>query len=112
VADQVLTIEFEGVSEAEASRYANELRDDLLDSAPDLHIRRQAIDPNSQDFGSTLILLLAAPAVVTVAKGIKVWLERRNVASLTIKTEKGEIIVKNLTSEKAAILTELMSTRF
>jgi hypothetical protein len=111
VAEQAFIIEFEGVSQADANRYANELRDELLDSVPELRIQQRAADPNSQDFGSTLILILGAPAVVAVAKGVRAWLERRNIASLTVKTPKGEIIARGLTSKDAALLADRLRTR-
>jgi hypothetical protein len=62
------TIEFEGVALADANRYADDLRDILLDASPDVRVMVKRDDPSSMDFGGTLILMLGTSAVVAIAK--------------------------------------------
>jgi hypothetical protein len=50
------------------------------------------------DFGSTLAIALSGPAVVAVAKGIAIWLERYRGVELRVETTDGKIIAKNITS--------------
>lgn len=97
-------ITFDDVSAAEANRYAQELRNALLDSSPDIKVDRKREDAYTQDFGATLILVLGTPAAIAVAKAIGDWLKLRNSASLTIKNSKGQATAKNITSRDAAEL--------
>ena len=61
--EQTYIITFDTVSAAEANHYAEELRQALLDASPDVEVHRRRDDPHTQDFGSTLVLLLGTPAV-------------------------------------------------
>jgi hypothetical protein len=99
-------ITFEGVSLADANRYAEELRNALLDASSDITVQRRREDPRTLDPGSTLVLLLGTPAVVTVAKAIGDWLKLRVSASLTIETPEKRIVVQNITSKNATQLAE------
>lgn len=99
-------ITFEGVSLADANRYVEELRNTLLDATPDITIERRRENPRTQDPGATLVLLLGAPAVVTVAKAIGDWLKLRASAPLTIETPEERVVVEHITSKNAAQLAE------
>lgn len=103
---QSYIITFDDVSPADANRYADELRNALLDTTPDITVQRRRDDPRTQDFGATLVLVLGTPAVVTVAKTIADWLKLRASASLTIETPEKRIVVQNITSKNAAQLAE------
>jgi hypothetical protein len=110
-------IEFTVLSEAEANRYAAELRDALRDASKEMQVEIKRTDPTAQDFGATLVLVLGTPAVVAAAKPAVVaaantigdWLKRRHSASINIKTEKGHFVGKNLTSKDAASLVEMFN---
>ncbi len=104
---QEYLITFEGISVAEANRYANELRNALLDATPDIEVRQKRSDDRTQDFGATLVLILGAPAVVVVAKALGDWLKLRNSAKITIKKD-GQVVAENLTSNDALKLAELL----
>ncbi len=104
---QTYIIRFEGVSYAEANRYAEELRFNLLDASADISVQRQRSDPQTQDFGSTLVLVLGTPAIVAAATAVGNWLLLRSKASLTIETADKKLIAKNLSSKDAARLSEL-----
>jgi len=108
VDQQTYIINFDKVSNADANRYASELRDILLDAAPDVEVNRRRNDPDTQDFGATLVLVLGAPAVVAIAKAMGDWLTLRRQTGITIKTVNGEIVGTNLTSKDALKLAELL----
>lgn len=57
MSEQTYLLSFTGVSVAEANRYAEELRDDLLDSSAGVVVQRQRENPLAQDFGASLVLL-------------------------------------------------------
>lgn len=103
---QTYTITFDSVSAADANRYASELRNILLDATPDIEVERKREDPRTQDFGATLLLILATPAVPALIKAIEDWLALRHKIGITIKTAEGEVIVTNLTSKDAMRLAE------
>ncbi len=61
---QTSIITFDDVSAADANRYAEELRQVLLEASPDVEVHRRRDDSHPQDFGATLVLLLGTPAAV------------------------------------------------
>lgn len=101
-------INFNGVSDAEANIYAEELRNVLLDASSDIEVERRRSDPFTQDFGATLVLVLGTPAIVTITKALGDWLTRCSSAEITIKTDNGEIIGKNIKSKDIIRITELL----
>lgn len=105
---QTYIVTFEGVSPADAQRYAEELQNALLDATPDITVQRRRDNPLTQDFGATLILILGAPAVVALVKAVGDWLARRKSASLTWKTADGELVVQGITSKNAAELAHFL----
>lgn len=98
---QPLIIRFDDVSVAEANRFANELRDIILDATDEIEMRFGQVELNSQDFGGTLVLVLGTPAVIAVAQGIRTWLQRRDTAKVTITTVNGEVRAEGLSSRDA-----------
>jgi hypothetical protein len=107
---QTYIVTFDNVSAADANRYADELRNALLDATPDISVQRKREDPRTQDFGATLILVLGTPAVIALVKAIGNWLSLRHQVGITIKTAEGEIVGTNLTSTDAMKLAELFHT--
>ena len=67
---QTYIVTFEGVSPSDANRYAEELRNALLDATADIAVQRKRESPQTQDFGSTLILILGTPAVGAVVTAV------------------------------------------
>ena len=108
---QTYIVTFEGVPLADAHRYAEELRNALLDATPDLTVQRRRENPLTQDFGATLVLTLGTPAVVAVVTAVGNWLKLRNSASLTWKTADGHMIVQNITSKNATELAQLLLSK-
>ena|SRR2546421_12454716 len=108
VDQQSYIINFDGISDAEANLYAEELRDLLLDASSDVEVERKRDNPFTQDFGATLVLVFGTPAVAIIAKALGDWLTLRRRAGITIKTANGEVIGTNLTSKDIIKLTELL----
>jgi hypothetical protein len=105
--EQTYIITFDTASAADANRYAEELRQALLDASPDVEVRRKRDDPHAQDFGGTLVLVLGTPAAVAVVTAMSNWLARRYQASITIKKADEQIVVQNITSKRADELARL-----
>lgn len=109
--EQGYIIRFEDASAAEASAYADELRDRLLDEMEDIQAEIRREDPNKQDFGAVLEIVLNSKAVVAMAGAVGVWLKLRHSASITIQTKDGKTVIKNLNQKDAAQLSEKLLTR-
>jgi len=74
VDQQTYIITFDNVSDADANRYASELRNILLDISSDIEVHRRRNDPSTQDFGTVLILILGTSSVTAIATAIGDWL--------------------------------------
>ncbi len=103
---QTCIISFGKVSEAERGVCAAELRDMLLDADGSLKVDTRRADPNRQDPGGILEIVLNASAVVGLVTTLGVWLKMRRSASITIKTPDGKVIAKNITAKDAADLAD------
>jgi hypothetical protein len=101
-----LTLSFEGADVAEANRFAAELAERLRDADAPIDVRQTRADPNAQDFGATLVLVLATPAVIALAKGVSAWLAMRPNAKITVKGRDGTVIASGLTSSDARTVIE------
>jgi len=101
-------IRFQDLSVAEAGVQAARLRQEILDSSPDVRVELEKEDPNAQDFGSTLILVLGAPAIVAIAKGIANYLGRAR-GRIIIERD-GRIIAEGISGEDAARIVEALSS--
>ncbi len=99
-------IRFEDASAAEASAYADELRHRLLDESEDIQAEIRREDPNKQDFGAILEIVLGSSAVVSMVGALKIWLKKRNTATISIQTQDGKMIAKNLNEKDVAKLAE------
>lgn len=113
---QKYIIRFDEISEADANRYAVELRNMILDASPDVEVERRRDNPDTLDFGSTLVLILGAPAATAVTSAIALaignWLLRHR-GDLTIERENGKITKisgTNLpTDQQLKIINEILS---
>ena len=102
--EQTMVVKFENCSVADANRWAEDLRRELLDRVPDVQVDRKRDNPAAQDFGASLVLILGAPAVVVLAKALKTWLARNNAASIRLETTDGVLVANNLESKDAAAI--------
>ncbi len=75
-----LMLTFETETAAQANQYAADLAQHLKAAAPAVDARQRRTDPNAQDFGASIVLILGAPAVVALAKGIADWLRMSQTA--------------------------------
>lgn len=103
---QEIKIRFEELTVAEGGQRAEELRNDLLDIGAidnkDVQVAKD--DPQTQDFGATLVLMLGAPAAVVLAKGIKDYLERRG-GTISIESD-GKVVAKGVRGSDVARIVE------
>jgi membrane-associated two-gene conflict system component 1 (EACC1) len=106
-----LTLSFEGADVADANRFAAELAERLRDADAPIDVRETRADPSAQDFGATLVLVLASPAVVALAKGVSAWLAMRPNAKITLKGKDGTVIASGLTSADARAVIEQRLSR-
>jgi hypothetical protein len=110
--EKVFLIEFEGVSIADANRYAKELEPLLRQATNQANVKTGQKDKNSQDFGATLIIgVLSAPAIIKLSEKLGDWLPKRN-AKITIKRKDGEVVAENIKSKDAAMLANKWLEKF
>jgi len=100
-----ILLSFDNVPVAEANRLASDLQDYLV-SKVDTQIEITKDKNNTMDFGATLAILLGTGSAVSIAKGIAYWIKKRSEVSITIKTDKGEVIATNLTSKDIPTVLE------
>jgi hypothetical protein len=106
------TIRFDGLDEAaDAGRAAESLRRSLRDVDPTIQATRVRSSAEAMDFGTMLAVVLAAPAIVELAKGITNWLARTPSSRLTVIGPDGSTIVENISARDAADLAEKLQAR-
>jgi len=96
---------FENESSVEAGKKAQQLRDAILNSSPDVTAEIVKDDQSTQDLGTTIVLILGSSSVIAVAKGIANYLSRDR-ASITIETKDGKVVGTNISGEDAARMVE------
>jgi hypothetical protein len=110
-----LQIDFNNMSNAEASKQAQDLQDYMTRNAnklagpDDARLKEAKItkqDTNTQDFGATVVLILGSGAVTAIAQGIANYLSKRKQVSVRIKTAKGEVEAKNFSSKDTVEVIE------
>jgi hypothetical protein len=104
-------IRFDGLEAADAGRAAESLRRSLLEVDPTIKAKRVRTDPEAMDFGVTLSIVLAAPAIIELAKGISNWLNRTHSSKLTVIASDGTVILENVSAREAADLAEKLQAR-
>jgi hypothetical protein len=107
--NEKFVIRFEEISLAEAGIKASRLREDLLDIGLEIDVQLEKADPSTQDFGTVLVLVLGAPAIVAVATGIGKYISREH-ATISIEAD-GKIIARGLRGQDAARIAEVMSKK-
>jgi len=90
-------ISFAAVDAAESQDMANDLADFLAAEVPSVEARRERADPRAQDFGATLALVLGTTAVTALARGIGVWLARRQDAKVQLRRMTPDGTVREIT---------------
>lgn len=95
-----------GVPDDEAQILTEELKEVLLDAHEEVRVERKREDPEAQDFGALLSIVLAAPAAVAVAKGIANWLMRHRGVTIRVETKDGILVADHLTTASALELVK------
>jgi len=105
--EQTYFIKFDNASAADGNFFASELRNVLLDAAPNVEVDQIREETQTQDFGSIIIAIFGTSSVTAIAKALGDWLRLRNSASITIQDANKKVIAKNISSKDAARLSEL-----
>jgi hypothetical protein len=101
------TIHFDGASSEAANKYAAELQRELEQASPDVRVEQRKDDKTTQDFGTTLVLVLGSGgAALAVAKGIADWLRKRTGTTITITQENTKVTASGLGSKDAVRIVE------
>jgi hypothetical protein len=104
-------IRFDEMEPAEAGRAADSLRRSIQELDPTIEAKRIRANDETMDFGASLAVTLATPAVVALAKGISNWLARTHTSKLTVIGPDERIIVENISARDAADLAnKLLAT--
>jgi hypothetical protein len=105
-----ITIHFPDVSPDVGNLYAEDLRASLEESLEaGGRIERRRTHPASRDFGATLVLTLGTSAVIAIAQGIRSWLARNSGVSIDIDVGGRTIRARNLDSQGAKELAQLLA---
>ncbi len=88
-------------SEAEGGRAMQDLARVLEQAAPDVRSRVARVDADSQDLGTTLVLLAGTPAALALAKGIAGWLIKAGRPAIEITCGKTRVVIEKGLSEEA-----------
>lgn len=103
MSDNHITIEFPDVTPAKAGTLANSLKKDLS-GIPGVTAKLERTRRDAQDLGASLVLVLAAPAVVIAAKAIRDWVRRQGRTKLVIE---GNVITDVNSEDAEAIIRAL-----
>lgn len=109
MSEREFIVRFPGTTTVDANDYAEELRSNLLDAAPDIQAERHRDDNSTMDFGATLVLILGAPATIAAANAIKKWVSRNNQAKLELTTKDGTVLLKNVESKHVAEIVKALN---
>lgn len=106
-----LVITFPDASAAQGDQLAGSLAEALRDIDPNIEVARKRERPDTQDLGATLAVILAAPAVTELAKGIASWVARNSGARIEVRRN-GEIVLSadHLDSKDVPRIVAALST--
>ena len=89
-----MTIEFPDSATADATRLAEDLARHISATIDGVKAEVAPGSPDAMDFGATVAIVLGAPSVVYLAKGIADRIRRQGDPALVIKRGNDSIIVK------------------
>ena len=99
---------FPGVPKDEANRNSQDLVDALSRVYGVARAETQRDNPNAQDFGATVILILGTASATAVAKGIQAWIARTG-TQVTIQGPQGNVLLKNIDSSQLPAIVKALS---
>ena len=105
-----IIISFPGSPTADANRYAADLAAAVRSADRNVKAEQKRDQPDSQDFGATVAIMLGTASVTAIAKGVSAWLARHSGARIEIKAD-GSVIASNLDSRDTARIAEAFSRR-
>lgn len=112
-----LLVSFPDASPAQANIWARELCEAVSAVDRNVSAEQRRDDPDTLDFGTTLALVLAAPATAAFAKGlgealaraIVDWLAARTSAKVSIARADGSTVIENISADDAVALARELS---
>ncbi len=96
--EAVFHLAFPDETAATRSQLASSLSDSLRGIDPMVKAEVLRENPDSQDAGTILSIVLSAPSVVLAVRAIAAWATRNNQAKVDITTKAGTIVVQGLES--------------
>ena len=102
-------VSFVEASAADANRYSEDLRAQLLAADPSVRVDRKPSDSTAMDFGTTLVLVLSAPATIELAKALVAWAKRNNRANVRVVSNNGTLVAENLESKNVAAVVRALT---
>jgi hypothetical protein len=108
---QAISIGFQGVTPDVANilaeLLASDVRREVRDEGRPIEAEVKRTDPTAMDFGTTLVLVLGAPAVVVLARAVRDWAKRTgNNATISINGN----TINNVASEDVAAIVKAMNS--
>jgi hypothetical protein len=105
-----IAIHFPDVTPDLGNVYAEDLQAALAETldATD-RVERRRTDPESQDFGATLVLILGTTAITAIAEGIRTWLARHSGVSIDIVVGGKTVRARNLDSQGVQELAKVIA---
>lgn len=73
------------------------LRDDLIEFSG-LSVERVRKNTNTQDMGNILVLFLQTTSIAILAKGVADWIASKPDAKITIRDDRGEVVISGARS--------------
>ena len=105
-----ITIHFPDVTADLGNVYAEDLRASLEESLEaGGRVERRRANPESQDFGATVVLILGTSAVTAIAQGIRTWLARNSGVSIDIVVRGKVFRARNLDSQSVQELAKVLA---
>jgi hypothetical protein len=100
-------ITFHGVTAAEADKLAGSLLSSVRETDRNLSVARHKDNPESQDAGAILALVLGSAAIGSVAKGIAQWIAKHAGTTIRIQSPDGTSVdIKNATGQDTAQIVQ------
>ena len=100
-------IRFEGVSADVSGKMADKLRQELIRISSDVDVRQIKDDRTTQDFGTTIVLILGTPAVLAIANGIAAYLKRDR-ATISIISSDGKVVATGVSGADTVRIAEAL----
>ena len=97
-----ITVEVHAEDLAASNRQTQQLERIISEQAPEVVSKRRKHDLTTLDGGSMLALVLASPALLELAKALRVFLTRYHSSKITIRDESGSAIAENISAADAA----------